>query len=147
MSDRYFVDTNVLMYAHDAAAGAKHARTAALLERLWRNRSGVISTQVLQELSVNLRKKVARPLDSRTVREMVSDYLTWHVVVNGGDAILEALEIEARYQVSFRDALIIQAAEAAGAAVLYSEDLADGQRYGSVQVVNPLAEDAIHDVP
>lgn len=145
MSGRYFVDTNILMYAHDAAAGVKHARAAVLLERLWRDRSGVISTQVLQELAVNLRRKVAKPLDSRTVRDIVSDYLTWHVVVNGGDAVLEGIEIEARYNVSFWDALIVRAAQASDAEVLYSEDLADGQRYGSVQVVNPLAEDAVHD--
>src|SRR5690606_3358533 len=101
------VDTNILMYAHDAAAGVKHARAAKLIERLWRDRSGVLSTQVLQELAVNLRRKVAKPLDARTVREIVSDYLTWHVVVNGGEAVLEALEIEARYEISFWDALIV----------------------------------------
>jgi predicted nucleic acid-binding protein len=138
MSDRCFVDTNILMYAHDAAAGAKHVRAKALLEDLWRTRSGVISTQVLQELCVNLRRKAARPLDPRAIREIVTDYLTWQVVVNTGGSVLEALEIEGRYEVSFWDALVLQAAESSGAAVLYSEDLSDGQTYGSVRVVNPL---------
>ena len=54
MSDRYFVDTNILMYAHDTAAGEKHARAKALVEQLWQSRSGAVSTQVLQELAVNL---------------------------------------------------------------------------------------------
>ena len=139
MSDRYFVDTNILMYAHDATAGEKHARAKALVETLWESRSGVVSTQVLQELAVNLRRKVKKPLDTKATRDIVSDYLTWQVVVNGGDSILEALDIEARYRVSFWDALIIQAAHAAGAAVLYSEDLSNGQSYGHVHVVNPLA--------
>lgn len=139
MSDRYFVDTNVLMYAHDSAAGKKHERAKALVQELWSSRSGVISTQVLQELAVNLRRKSKKPLDTKTVREIVSDYLTWQVVVNGGEAILEALDIEARYQVSFWDALVIQAANAAGAETLYSEDLSDGQSYGSVVVKNPFA--------
>ena len=48
MSDRYFVDTNILMYAHDTAAGEKHARAKALVEDLWESRSGVVSTQILQ---------------------------------------------------------------------------------------------------
>ena len=138
MSDRYFVDTNILMYAHDTAAGDKHARAKALVEDLWQNRSGVVSTQVLQELAVNLRRKAKRPLDARATRDVVSDYLAWQVVVNGGDSILEALELEARYQISFWDALVIQAAQTAGADVLYSEDLSDGQRYGSVKVENPF---------
>jgi predicted nucleic acid-binding protein len=138
MSDRYFVDTNILMYAHDTAAGEKHARARTLVENLWQNRSGVVSTQVLQELAVNLRRKAKRPLDARATRDVVSDYLAWQVVVNSGDSILEALELEARYQISFWDALVIQAAQTAGADVLYSEDLSDGQRYGSVKVENPF---------
>ena len=138
MSDKYFVDTNILIYAHDTAAGDKHARARALVEDLWASRSGVVSTQILQELAVNLRQKAKKPLDAKTTREVVSDYLTWQVVVNSGDSILEALELEARYQISFWDALVIQAAQMAGAEILYSEDLSDGQRYGTVRVKNPL---------
>jgi predicted nucleic acid-binding protein len=138
MADKYFVDTNILVYAHDRSAGAKHERAKSLIEELWRARTGVVSTQVLQELCVNLRRKAARPLDAKTTREIVTDYLSWDVTVNTGDSILEALELEERYGISFWDALVIQAAEASGAAVLYSEDLSDGQRYGAVRVVNPL---------
>lgn len=138
MSDRFFVDSNILMYAHDSAAGEKHEKARALVEELWETRAGVVSTQVLQELAVNLRKKAKRPLDAKATREVVSDYLAWQIVVNDGGSILEALELEARHRISFWDALIVQAAHAAGAAVLYSEDLSSGQSYGHVQVVNPL---------
>ncbi len=138
MSGRCFVDTNILVYAHDASAGPKHERARALIEQLWQSRAGVVSTQVLQELCVNVRRKAAHPLDSEETRELVADYLAWHVVVNDGDAILAALDIEQRHKVSFWDALVIHAAQAAGAEVLYSEDLSDGHRYGDVRVVNPL---------
>ena len=138
MSDKYFVDTNILMYAHDTSAGAKHERAKALLEELWRDRTGVVSTQVLQELCVNLRRKSGKPLDTKATREIVTDYLSWQVVVNGGEAVLGALDLEERYQVSFWDAMVIHAAQVAGAEVLYSEDLSDGQEYGSVRVTNPL---------
>lgn len=126
MSDRYFVDTNILMYAHDSAAGEKPVRAKALVE------------QVLQELAVNLRRTARKPLDAKATRDIIADYLAWQVVVNGGESILEALELEARYQLSFWDALVVHAAHVAGAEVLYSEDLSDGQRYGTVQVKNPL---------
>jgi predicted nucleic acid-binding protein len=138
MSGRCFVDTNILVYAHDVSAGVKHERARALLEELWHSRAGVVSTQVLQELSVSVRKKSAHPLGLQETRELVSDYLAWHVVVNDGDAVLGALDLEERYKVSFWDALVIHAAQTAGAEVLYSEDLSDGQRYGDVRVVNPL---------
>ena len=115
MSDRYFVDTNILMYAHDKAAGEKHERAKALVEELWRDRVGRRQHQVLQELAVNLRKKAGRPLDAKATRDIVTDYLAWHVVVNGGESILEALDLEARYQISFWDALVVHAAQSAGA--------------------------------
>ena len=140
MSDKYFVDTNILVYAHDTAAGAKHDRARALVEELWRDRSGAVSTQVLQELTVNLRRKAARPLTTKATRELVSDYLSWEVIVNGGQSIVDALDIEERHKISFWDALIVHAAQAAGAEILYSEDLSDGQTYGSVRVVNPFKQ-------
>ncbi len=139
MSAKRFVDTNILVYAHDRTAGHKHACARALIEELWQTRTGAVSTQVLQELCVNLRRKAGHPLDARTTRDVVTDYLTWHVVVNGTESVLEALELETRYQISFWDALIVCAAETCGAAVLYSEDLSHGQRYGTVEVVNPFA--------
>lgn len=142
MSDRYFVDTNILMYAHDKSTGRKHTRAKALLDELWLHRSGVISTQVLQELAVNLRRKAGRPLDAKATRDVVADYVTWQVIINTADSVSDALELEERYRVSFWDALVIQAAQAAAAEVLYSENLADGQDYGGVTVLNPFVERA-----
>jgi predicted nucleic acid-binding protein len=138
MSDKYFVDTNILVYAHDRSAGAKHQRARTLLEQLWDSGQGVLSTQVLQELCINLRRKVSRPLPLEDVRRLIRDYSTWEVITNTPESILQAIEIEARYKTSFWDALILQAAESSGASILYSEDLATGQLYGDIGVVNPL---------
>ena len=138
MADKYFVDTNILLYAHDRAAGIKHERARQLIEGLWTSGHGVLSTQVLQELCVNLRRKVVPSVPMDEIRRLIQDYLSWEIVVNDSAAVVQALEIEARYKTSFWDALILQAAELSGAAILYSEDLAKGQRYGAVQVINPL---------
>ena len=136
--DKYFVDTNILVYAHDRDAGEKHERARMLLDRLWDSGQGVLSTQVLQEFCINIRRKVANPLPIEELRLVLRDYQTWEVVTNTPASILAALDIEARYKTSFWDALILQAAETAGATVLYSEDLARNQFYGAVRVVNPL---------
>jgi predicted nucleic acid-binding protein len=140
MSDKYFLDTNILVYAHDRSAGAKNKRARAVVEQLWRSGQGVLSTQVLQELCVNLRRKATRPLPIEETRRLIQDYLSWEVVVNSPESVVQALDLEARYRISFWDALILQAAEMAGATVLYSEDLAAGQSYGSIRVINPLRE-------
>jgi predicted nucleic acid-binding protein len=135
---KYFVDTNILIYAHDRAAGKKHERARQLVEHLWTTGQGALSTQVLQELCVNLRRRLAHPLPSAEIRKLIEDYLSWEIVVNTPQSILAALEIETRYKLSYWDALILHAAESCGAAVLYSEDMANGQRYGAVEVINPL---------
>jgi predicted nucleic acid-binding protein len=140
MSDKVFVDTNILVYAHDRSAGRKHDRARALLQEIWEEGSGVISTQVLQELCVSLQKKAAPPLPIDELRRIVQDFLSWEVVVNTPDAVLQALDLESRFRISFWDALILQAAESAGSALLYSEDLSAGQTFGSVRVVNPFLQ-------
>ncbi len=138
MSDKFFVDTNILVYAHDQAAGEKHRRAQELVSELWNSAQGVLSTQVLQELCVNLRKHAANPVHVDQVRQIIGDYSAWEVITNTSESILKALDSELRYKTSFWDALVLQAAQAAGASVLYSEDLAHGQNYGTVRVVNPF---------
>jgi predicted nucleic acid-binding protein len=69
---------------------------------------------------------------------LLQDYLSWDIVINTAESLTEALIIEHRYNISFWDALIIQAAGTSGATVVYSEELADGQTYGPLRVINPL---------
>ncbi|MDW7711695.1 MAG: PIN domain-containing protein [Deferrisomatales bacterium] len=140
MADRFFVDTNVLVYAHDTGQGVRHQPARALVERLWEDRSGVLSTQVIQELYVNLRRKAARPVPADEARRLVEDYLCWPLVVNDGNSILGALQLEQDHGISFWDALILDAANRSGARILYSEDLNHGQTYGATTVVNPFAD-------
>ena len=138
MSDKFFVDTNILVYAHDRSTGSKHQLARSLIEKLWNSGGGVLSTQVLQELCVNLRRKTSRPLSVEETRGLIQDYLSWEVVINTAESVLQALDIEVRCKISFWDALVVQAAASSGATILYSEDLSDGQTYGSVRVINPL---------
>ena len=136
MSGKCFVDTNILFYAHDRQAGPKHHRAKQLLIELIDTDAGVLSIQVLQEFCVNLRRKGR--LAAGETRRVIEDFLDWEIIVNTKESVLGALEIESQHGVSFWDALIIYAAQAAGADILYSEDLGDGQMFGSVRVVNPL---------
>lgn len=138
MNGKAFLDSNVLIYAHDRGTGRKHETAQALVEALWQERSGVMSTQVLQEFYVNVRRKAQRPIAPAEARRLLEDYLTWEIVINTGKSILEALDIEQQYGLSFWDALIVQAANAAGVHLLYSEDLNHGQMYGTVEVRNPF---------
>ena len=140
MSGKCFVDTNILVYVHDLSAGAKCSRAQELTSELWDSGKGVVSTQVLQELYIALRRRLKIAVSIADAAEILRDYFQWEVVVNNRDSIIRAAELEARYKISFWDGLILQAAERAGAELMYSEDLSHGQMYGSVRVLNPFLD-------
>jgi predicted nucleic acid-binding protein len=133
-----FVDTNVLVYAYDRGAGPKHERALSLVEELWKEGNGILSTQVLQEFYVNVRRKAKKPVSIEQARALIADYLSWNPIVNDGATLLEAIDVEQRYQLSFWDSLIVVAAQKGGASVLFSEDFNHGQKFGSVVVQNPF---------
>lgn len=139
MSDKCFVDTNVLIYAHDTLSGSKHEAARALLEEIWSAGNGVISTQVLQEFCATARRKISHPPSLDDVHRIIREYLAWEVIVNTPVSVLEALRYEALFKVSFWDALILASAENANTSILYSEDFSHGQQYGSVRVINPFS--------
>lgn len=139
MSGRVFVDTNILIYAHDIDAGKKHGKAARILVDLWQSRMGVMSTQVLQEFYVNVTRKIPNPLERKVARDVVRQYSVWPIVSPDIHTIVRASEIEERYSLSFWDALIVAASREAGAERLLTEDLKDGETIDGVLVENPFA--------
>lgn len=133
-----YVDTNILLYAHDRRAGKKQAAAAQLLAGLWETRTGILSPQVLQEFLVNAIRKLKAPLALPQARDVVRTYGVWITRDTGVADLLRATELMELTGFSFWDSLIIASAEAAGAVVLYSEDLQDGQQVAGLIIRNPL---------
>jgi predicted nucleic acid-binding protein len=136
--NRAFVDTNVLVYAHDVTAGDKHRRACALLEELWDSREGCLSVQVLQEFFVTTTRKIPKPLEAPAAAQIIKDLALWHVHAPAASDVLAAINIHQRTGTSFWDAMIIRSAQELGCQTLYSEDLNPGQAYAGVRVSNPL---------
>ena len=134
-----FVDTNVLVYAHDADAGDRHATAKTLLAELWDGRNGSLSTQVLQEFYVVATRKFDPPMSRREAREIVTLYGDWPTVQIDVALIVAASKLEERHRLSFWDSLIIEAAIRSGAVRLLTEDLQAGRRIGGVRIENPFA--------
>ena len=133
-----FVDTNVLVYAHDATEIEKQPIARAIIEELWEGRSGVLSTQVLQEFYVVATRKLSPPMARAEARELVALYATWRTILIDASLVLDASVLEEQAQMSFWDALIVGAALRAGAARLISEDLGDGRRIDGLGIENPF---------
>ena len=139
MDERTFVDTNVLLYAHDGSETEKQPIARALLKRLWAARTGVVSTQVLQEFYVVATRKFDPPIARAEARELVALYAAWPVIQVDVELILDAAALEERETLSFWDALIVEAARRAGAVQLLSEDLQGGRRIAGIVLENPFA--------
>lgn len=134
-----FVDTNIVVYAHDSSAGSKNEIATGLVLRLAEEGSGRLSVQVLQEFYWTVTRKVPKPLTSRRALEIVEDLATWPVYEPGSVDVIRAAELGIRHRLSFWDAMIVTTAIESGAGILWSEDLSNGARYDSLIVRNPFA--------
>lgn len=137
MSDRVFVDTNVLIYADDFANPAKRDRAQELIRRLIHERSGVVSLQVLQEYFAVATRKLG--MDSGDARGRVEVYAQFNIVKLEPEDLLQAIDIHRLHRISIWDSLVVRAALAAGCQTLYTEDLQDGFRMENLEIVNPFA--------
>ena len=137
MNGKTFVDTNVLIYAHDFDAGVKHAIARDLLRDLWRRRTGLLSPQVLQEFYVNVTRKITFPLATPVARAVVESYAVWCGETTAAE-ISAAFRIEDEARIGFWDALIVAAARKAGAELILSEDLNAGQIIAGIRIENPF---------
>lgn len=138
MNDKVFLDTNILIYAHDADAGKKHGIAVGIVKDLWDKRTGVMSSQVLQEFYVNVTKKISKPIKTLEARELLRSYLCWDIRGNMPSSIIRASEIEEKYCISFWDALIVVAAYEAKASIILTEDMNSGQTIEGILIKNPF---------
>ena len=137
-SFRRFVDTSILVYAHDEDAGEKQRQARELVIELWESGNGCLSVQVLQEFFVTVTRTVRSPLDSDEALQVIEDYARWDVHIATPADVLDAIAIHRRYEISLWDAMILNSASKLGCRTVYSEDLNASQRYGEVRVVNPF---------
>ena len=133
-----FFDTNVLVYLFDADSPDKRKRA----RKLFGNHTGagdiILSTQVLQEFYVTVTRKLARPLDAGTALEAVSSFAELSIVQIDTKLVLAAIHRSRQSQISFWDALVVQAAIEGHASTLYSEDLQHGQLIDGLRIINPF---------
>lgn len=141
MSDRVFVDTNVLVYAYDRSEPEKQRQALEVLDRLAVTGVGTISTQVLAEFFVAVTRKISAPLSVAEAHERVKNYLqSWAVVDLTGMIVLEAARGVRDHQFSFWDAQIWATARLNQVPVIFSEDFTDGAVIEGIRFVNPFAE-------
>jgi predicted nucleic acid-binding protein len=138
MTAKVFVDSNILVYAHDADAGPKQKIAAAQLKALWQDQLGRISIQVLQEFYVTVTQKLGKPLAKSKAREIVRDYAQWVAIPTTPQTVIRGSEISEGWRLSFWDSLILAAAEEQDCSTVLTEDLNAGQTVAGIRIINPF---------
>lgn len=133
-----FVDTNVLVYAYDNQDAQKQQQAKTLLRRLWREKEGCISIQVLQEFYVTTTQKLAHPLSVVEASQIISDLGLWRIHQPQVEDILSAVQIQQRHQLSFWDSMIVRSASQLGCSVIWTEDLNDSQLIEGCKIQTPF---------
>ncbi len=134
---RYFIDSNILIYANDRNAGEKQAVAIEVVARCMKAGNGVISIQVLQEYANIALKKLMQ--DAAVVLRQLTLLDVFRIIAPSSTMVRRGVEIRSAYRISFWDACIVAAAEAADCDCILSEDLNTGQFYAGVKVMNPFA--------
>jgi predicted nucleic acid-binding protein len=140
MSAEYFIDTNILVYANDRSDAVKREKAKRLVLDGLADERMALSTQVLGEFFVTVTRKIRVPLPESEAEKEIRLLRAADIVDVDFHLVVRAIDISRRHSLSYWDSLIVAAAEKAGCAVLYSEDLGNGQSYGSVAVRNPFLE-------
>jgi predicted nucleic acid-binding protein len=136
--DRYFVDTNLLLYAFDRRAPMKRASARQWLDYLWHTGAGRLSWQVLHEFYANAVRKIGIP--AAEAQEAVRVFSGWQTAVVSLELVERAWSWTDRTQLSYWDGLILASAWRSGCGNLLSEDFQTGRDYGGVKVVNPFEQ-------
>ncbi len=139
MSDNIFVDTNILLYSRDASEPEKQAVAITRLAELWEARTGRLSVQVLNEYFVNVTRKLDPGLSPAEAWDDIEALSAWNPLPIDMAILTRSYAVQNRYQLSWWDAMIIAAAEAAGCSRLLTEDLSHGSSYLGIIVENPFA--------
>jgi predicted nucleic acid-binding protein len=134
-----FVDTNVLVYSVDARDSVKRARANAWLERLWQQRTGRTSVQVLTEFYTSATRKIAPRISSDQAWEEATRYFAWSPRQIDMPLLVRARDIERRYAISWWDSMVVAAALLQDCQVLLTEDLQDGMVFGTLAVRSPFS--------
>lgn len=138
-AEKIFIDTNVLVHAHDLDSGLKRAIAEQVLKQLWQDETGVLSTQVLQEFYAALTGGIASPVPRRAARDLIHAYSVWPVVTLDAADVGAASDVEERYRLSFRDALVVVAAHKSSATLLLSDTVQPYRPITGLALQNPFA--------
>ena len=138
MSDKFFIDTNILVYAHDTEDPEKQQKAQAVIFEGIRSDKAVVSTQVISEFYVIITQKIKSPLPRSKAKEETKQLAILEMVEIDLPLIFQAINYQEQWKISYWDALILASADRAQCPKIFSEDFKHQHKYGDIIVENPF---------
>jgi predicted nucleic acid-binding protein len=138
MTDRIFIDTNIIVYTLDSENILKQTKAKVILDQFYSNQNYIISTQVVQEFCNVALRKLEPQVPEKMLSEFIATFPSGQIELINLNTIDKALSVKTQYKYSFWDSLIIASAIHAGCNLLYTEDLKDHQSIDNLMIVNPF---------
>ena len=143
MNDRYFVDTNIIVYSKDLSEPEKQPIAIDWMSRLWHEKTGRISVQVLNEYYVTVTRKLDKGFTQKEAWKHIESFFAWQPLPLDDKLIRKARHIELRHQVSWWDALIVAAAMQTQCNIILTEDLQHGRKINQITIQDPFKESVV----
>jgi predicted nucleic acid-binding protein len=138
MTEKIFVDSNVLVYCRDSAVARKQVAALNWMRHLWQTQRGRISVQVLNEFYLTVTAKLRPGMTKKEAREEVRDLLSWQPLPVHPAVLVRSWDAQNKYELSFWDSMIVASAELQECKYILSEDFNEGQEFFGAKVVNPF---------
>ena len=138
MNDKYFFDTNILVYANDSSDKVKQNIARSVIKNSLNKQNGVISVQVLSEFWVTVTQKIKKPLPVEIAEKEIELFQLMEIVSLDYPLFKDAIRFQRLMQISYWDSLILAASHSAGCKTIYTEDLNHGQIIRDMELCNPF---------
>ena len=138
MSDKIFLDSNIIIYAYDKSDPERQKKAQQILKEAFQNENGILSSQVCSEFFVVVTRKIKNPISSMDAKTIIASLSFLQVEEIDLPLVKRAIETHIQFKISYWDSLIVSTAERAGCTIILSEDLNHGQIINGVEINNPF---------
>ena len=142
MKDKTFIDTNILIHAHNESEKEKESRAREIIKSIFEGKQKAhLSNQILGELFLGITKRIPEPIPKQEARDIVESIIrsqNWIKLNYTEKQISLAMKLNIKYNLHFWDALIAATMLQNNIYTIYTENDKDFKKIPGLKVINPL---------
>ena len=139
MSGKFFLDTNIFVYAFDVSAPSKARKATRLVRDAVDTGKGIVSYQVVQEFFSVAFRRFAQPMSVAEAEQYLITVFRPLLAIHSSPALyVESLRMAGKYRLAWYDSIVVASALEGHCDTLYSEDFQHGREIEGLRIQNPF---------